>query len=198
MGAVRRLCSSGILLDHGHISFEGTAGNTIEHYLQSIISKADSFIEFPDMPGKEMYIKKIELVDKNGSSKKSFSISESVFIRVTTVANQNLENINLAFSVNRNGERMFSSWDIDEHQEFLRRDRGKYVHLIEISPILNKGIYSISIEAGHPNQGTVDSHLDCLSFEIDHFLVDGSAKGFSRGGIICPKVKWSLFPAGMN
>lgn len=63
MPTVQKLCSHGLLLQHGTLAHEGNMSEVIEKYLQS--NTRESFIELPEIPNLEACVIRAELRDEN-------------------------------------------------------------------------------------------------------------------------------------
>jgi len=194
MAAVRKLCSNGILLKDGKIIKDGIIENVIEKYLNEFSGSREREIHFNNDEKLPMSIISIGIYPKNKTEGSVLDITDTIMVKVRYKVNEhNLNGTNVAFTLSREGTVLFRSWDVDNNQDLLQgREKGEYEAEFEIPDILNIGVYSISIGCGRAGIGAYQNIDDCLEFEIENYKTDGSARGFTRGGIIKSSIDWNL------
>ncbi|MFD1614952.1 ABC transporter ATP-binding protein [Gelatiniphilus marinus] len=83
MAAVKSLCTRGILLENGQISFEGTIEDTVEYYLKESYNKNSNtgLIEFPEN-NKSTQIKSLEILRTDKSKTSVFLMGEPIVFKI--------------------------------------------------------------------------------------------------------------------
>jgi len=194
MGAVRRLCSNGILLKDGTVIKDGIMENVIEKYLNEFSGSHDRELFFTNDEKLPMSILRIGIYPKNKKEGSALDMTDTIMVKVRYRVNEhNLDSSQIVFTLSKEGMVLFRSWDVDNSQELLQgREKGEYETEFEIPDILNIGVYSISIGCGRVGIGAYQNYNDCLEFEIENYKTDGSTKSFTRGGLIKSSINWNL------
>ncbi|OGN75966.1 MAG: hypothetical protein A2X25_02155 [Chloroflexi bacterium GWB2_49_20] len=197
MGAVKKLCSRGILLENGFISSQGIIEDVINKYLESTYQSNNfrkSEICFPENPELNIQILRIALMDNNGNLSNVYGIWDSILLELYVVVRKKLHGSNLAIQVSRDGDILFNSFDIDESPEYFEaRDQGYYHYCIPFPKnIFPKGTYSIDVSSGISGIGQIEIHTDVLLFEIEVNQEDFNHKSYSRTSRIIVPMVWDI------
>jgi lipopolysaccharide transport system ATP-binding protein len=197
MGAVRALCSRGILLEEGRLVKDGEVDKVINHYLSSKdVSTAGrlAWSEADAPQDKELILFGIELVSNTGEVKTTFQINEGFDIRIHYQLREEVKNLRLYLRFKTTlGETVFATYEDAQIQQGFNRKPGHYTAICKIPPnILNNLTYRIYIGFDSPGHKVLIPGREYL--EID--IVDTSdgyryAKG-AFDGPIRPVVSWQV------
>ncbi|MCJ7734104.1 MAG: ABC transporter ATP-binding protein [Anaerolineales bacterium] len=197
MGAVRSLCSRGLLLQDGKLEMDDDVDKVINKYLTSKeISTSGKLIlgEEDNPPEQEVILSSVELISKSGEVKNTYQIDESFEIHINYKIVEPVKNlrINLRFKTTM-GETVFATYEDEQIQKGFTRKPGTYTSICKIpANILNNLTYRVFIGFDSPNYKVIIPGRAYL--EVD--IVDTSdgyryAKG-AFDGPIRPVVDWEV------
>ncbi len=197
MGAVRSLCSRGILLEEGRLVKDGEVDKVINCYLSSKdVSTAGrlGWSEADAPQDKELILFGIELVSNTGEVKTTFQIDEGFEIRIHYQLREEVRNLRLYLRFKTTmGETVFATYEDAQIQQGFNRKPGHYTASCKIPPnILNNLTYRIYIGFDSPGHKVLIPGREYL--EVD--IIDTSdgyryAKG-AFDGPIRPVVSWQV------
>lgn len=190
MGAVKSLCTRGILMKRGQIHFDGSTNDAINEYLN--LSSTDSReVEIPQNPSYPIDATKVKVTCPTKDILKPLEISDELLIEITYVVKQPLDKTMIGFTINQEGVPVFRSWDVDQQADLfdVERKEGTYKARIPIpARLLNHGKFSISLDARCQTNKFFD-HKDVLVFELE-VHEDIYLKSHRVGGAIIMPLKW--------
>jgi len=102
MASIRTLCTSGIVLENGHISFKGSSGNAISHYLSQNTGPVDNNLEKRTVRfgNGKIRIIKAEFYNKNGEQVNTVISGDFIRLKISFHINEMpVEKIILAFNI---------------------------------------------------------------------------------------------------
>ncbi len=198
MSIIRKLCTQGIILEKGKLSFVGNINKAIQHYEQqfSITDKAIWHNKMDENP--QIFLNSIEIQDEQGLLKTDFLSSESIYLHFYIEAFETLENITLAFDLCKEGSIVFRSRHTDgsDNHTFMK---GETYHLVCHLPawFFNVGYYEIRpILAVHGVSTLTKAYEIGLGFYI---TLDTTRSSFhtiltaqNHPGLIFPMLDWTL------
>jgi lipopolysaccharide transport system ATP-binding protein len=100
MGAVTRLCKSGLVLERGHVSYHGHVTDAVAHYHNLVVTDAEAgegaraahvLFEEEPQPEAEFSITKVEVLDEHGGPMPTISTWDSVRFRFQIYARRPLQ-----------------------------------------------------------------------------------------------------------
>ena len=193
MGSIRKLCNEGIILANGTIQKIGGVDEITNLYLKS--NSNENSIFYP--PNDKKYPLKINSISILAEGKKPgdlIDLNDKIKIEIDYNVNEdNLKGVNIAFGLSREGTDLLRTWDIDNSLEETNiRKKGNYLTEFYLPDYLNVGNYTVSIGAGLPGIEAFFQYDDCISFEIENIIIDGSRNSFTRGGMIRENINWDL------
>lgn len=168
MGAVVQLCSHGIVLSQGRITYSGSSQDAVEHYSEQGRA-AKSKIVMPIRTEQNVQIRKVETIAYNELSDGSSSQSQSFCCIITYDVNRWPLNSYVAMNVyDRMNNCLLWSCDINSHEEMIvRREPGTYQATVAIPDmVLIPGLYSILVAIYSPSEGVHDVIDERVSFEV--------------------------------
>lgn len=188
MGAVRSLCTKGLLLSKGQVEYMGDVDTIVSTYLKSQLAK--SKIEFSEVDkdaGNEyVQIESIELVNDAGDG--IFMINEPLQIRVTGVNKQLDAPVNFNLFINSDeGQSIFATCSTPE-----RINKGRFEAVCTIpANFLNDNDYYIDFMV-------VENGNQSRLFYKDMMMIEGKEAQRGEGwqgkfpGLIRPALDWQV------
>lgn len=197
MGAVRSLCSRGLLLENGTLVKDGDVDQVINYYLSNKnVSTAGRLVwSEADAPqDNDLILFGIELFSETGEVRTAFQIDEGFEIRVHYKIKEEVRNLRLYLRLKTTmGETVFATYEDASIREGFIRKPGSYTAICKIPPnLLNNLTYRIYIGFDSPGYKVLIPGREYL--EVD--IIDTSdgyryAKG-AFDGPIRPVVKWDV------
>lgn len=197
MGAVRSLCSRGLLLENGTLVKDGDVDQVINYYLSNKnVSTAGrlAWSEVDAPQDNDLILFGIELFSETGEVRTAFQIDEGFEIRVHYKIKEEVRNLRLYLRLKTTmGETVFATYEDASIREGFIRKPGSYTAICKIPPnLLNNLTYRIYIGFDSPGYKVLIPGREYL--EVD--IIDTSdgyryAKG-AFDGPIRPVVKWDV------
>jgi len=193
MGAVKKLCNQGIVLEKGEIKFSGIINESIIKYskLSNKSSEIRSEMFFEPNENKPFQVEKIEVLNKNNLLLHEYESQEEIKIRINCISRKPIFNLYGYFSLRReDGESQIVCDSIEgSNNIFNNMPKGKYKIDITIpQSVLSPGNYFpyLSFSDGG---SLIDSYLEGLSFEVVDSI---SSRGKNREALTSLILDWSL------
>lgn len=197
MASVKKLCTRGLVLENGNISFTGPIEECVEHYLK----KEDRFAEKEgeiiwldkDAPGgDEFKLRKVSTISESGEICASFIDTQPITITVETDILKPLRNMRLNFKLFNDKEIIVFS--ASSHlSEDVEKETGLYCYEITIpANLLNQGTYKINLQAGIPGQRQILFSTKVLSFRVEKITDSGTTYSTVLPGVVAPKIDWKI------
>ncbi|MEK7257946.1 MAG: ABC transporter ATP-binding protein [Bacteroidota bacterium] len=203
LGAMRRLCSRGVVLRNGQMAFVGGIDAALENYLGGGADSEGDGASKATFERKDGLAQLTEIAIENaeGEGKTNYFYGETIYVLVKYLVNQDARNLAIRLSLARNGEVLFLTQDSDEQEDLLgRKAAGEYVARVALPDFLKAGLYSLTvalIEVGVPRE----EKIDVLTFTLDDSNTDTSNKSYApdKPGLLKPNLVWEYveFPVSV-
>jgi lipopolysaccharide transport system ATP-binding protein len=184
--AVQSLCNKGILLEHGRLSFEGTANDAVDKYLASQHATLQSSIDFSatdlHAPGAEgVFLRHI------GISPTQPNVDQAIELRIRLSSSPHFDAVYVAFDlISPTEEVVFGSGNK------LTNRSGELDGICHIpANLMNDGIYSINLYVMTGEMRALFSVPNAIQFEVIDRQRDHSYFG-KINGAVRPKLEWTL------
>jgi lipopolysaccharide transport system ATP-binding protein len=195
MGAVRSLCTRGLLLKDGQLEMDDDVDRVINTYLtgEDVSTEGKVVYSEKDIPEEsEIGILGVELLSLSSEVRSTFAIDEGFKIQIKYKIIEPVRNqrINMRFLTTM-GETVFASYEDSQIRDGFIRKPGTYLAICEVPPnLLNNLTYRIRIGFDSPGYKVLIPGKEYL--EVD--IIDTSdgyryAKG-AFDGPIRPEVGW--------
>ena len=162
MGSMQQLCTRGLLLDKGLVSFAGTIGETIREYQTSDFKK-QSFVGKPDANDDLQLLK----VDLRSSTDLVFYPSSEIYINFTVKVNKSISNLVIGFNVFSVFGYPLMRVDYNDTNGFTTLDLGIYEFRFKIpSYVFSNGEYKLVFDVAEANIKNYATEGSNLSFEV--------------------------------
>ena len=197
MASVKKLCTRGLVLENGNISYTGDIEDCVEHYLK----KEDRFAEteaeitwnIEEAPGTDEFrLRKVSTTLETGEITASFIDNQPITIVVETEILEPLRNMRLNFKLFN--EREIIVFTSSSHlSEEVEKQPGNYTYKIMIPPfLLNQGSYKINLQGGIPGQRQLLYSTKVLSFRVEKISDSGTTYSTVLPGVVAPKIDWKI------
>jgi lipopolysaccharide transport system ATP-binding protein len=194
MGAVRKLCNQGMVLDKGIIKYNGNANESITSYSYSVDNSSEYLSEkkYDLDENKSFQVEKIEILNKNDLQLSEYEAQEEIKIRIHCISRNPLPNLYGYFALKNKEYDPLIVCDSTEdgNDVFNNMSKGKYIIDIVIPPgILASGEYIpvLNFTSDHTLKFNVDSPLEVLRFKVIDSL---SMRGYGRGALTSLILEW--------
>lgn len=197
MGAVRSLCSRGLLIESGSLIMDDDVDRVINTYLSSKDVSTAGIIEWDLTKAprdKEVAILGMKTLSSESEIKSTFQIDEGFEIHIKFIIIESVKNlrINLRFKTTM-GETVFATYEDSQIQQGFIRQPGTYTAICNIPPnVLNNITYRIFVGIDSPGYKVLLPGRDYL--EVD--IVDTSdGYRYASGafdGPIRPVINWNV------
>ncbi len=193
MSAVRSLCDTAIMLDHGCIVASGSAGEVVESYLQGtgsgVCAGQGTLDDRPEWP---LWVSSIKTLDHDSKMTSAFPDTASIMVEVAGNVRQLNEKYIVAIDV-RNADHflLFRTHSFEQPESFRIISKLGDFRLRCTIPanLLLPGTYRIGLVTAIAKQCEFQSMPSVLSFDV--FREDPlQGKVGSKRGVIAPRCNW--------
>ncbi|MBA2642185.1 MAG: ABC transporter ATP-binding protein [Actinobacteria bacterium] len=201
MQAISQLCDRAILLDHGHVVREGSSGEVVAQYLQTVGGTGSSrtWTDLASAPGDDLVrLRSVRVVDDNGALIDAADVRQPLGIEVAFAVLRDGDPVLPKIKVyDSRGEVAFNAMDTSS-----RWDRpsapGDYTATAWIpGNLLNEGLASVDVGVCSLGAPKLRPHAGCndaVSFHVQDPGEGDSARGLFTGqwkGVVRPLLEWT-------
>ena len=195
LGAITRLCSRALWIDHGRVAREGAATDVVEAYLGSILAQADR-VELP-VEG-PVGIRSVALVDNDGNVVQQPRRGQPLSIDLRLTTTQHIPGLDVAVIVlTSDGTRLLDEcWTDQPDIPELAPGAGEWEVRLKLPALVLAADYVLSVWLG--TESVTFMHRELLAFQVAPLPTDRHEFS-SRRRLVAPAVTWSsrqLGPAG--
>ncbi len=191
--SVTRLCTHGLLLDHGQVKAFGPAATTVHEYLGRQLTSRTVY-ELPANPKQAMALRKVTLNPGSPTSSNELPYEADIKLRIEYDVYRKLEDAFVWFSIlTVDGDYVFVSADYDSDPSMLGvRQPGNYsADIVVPGKWLNVGEYMLIVSAVKNRPLEVYNREETLTFKIVETRTPARLFGDAgRPGIIQPFLAW--------
>jgi hypothetical protein len=156
-------------------------------------SNVSAIAQFPKDPTMPAQILGASVVGSDGQSSDRYDVFDQIELRVLYVIREPLEGVAAGLGVERNAERLFVSFDTDNHPQRLDcREPGFYSASVRFPTPLKSGRYTVNLSLCKPNGYGIDDRQNALAFDVEDLSFDTSMRsyGASRPGVMAVHLNW--------
>lgn len=191
MGSIIKLCNKGIILKNGTLDSQGNIDDMVSSYIKGNSDTTDRLVIFEPKTKNVITFNQVQVYAIGKPADAAFDITDKLKVRINYIVNEDVKGTHLSFALSKEGTLLFRSWDIDSNPELYKiRKKGNYTVEFHLPDFLLPGSYSIYVASGRPGVGAIETHEDCLTFELENIVTDGSINSFTRGGLIKSNILW--------
>jgi ABC-type polysaccharide/polyol phosphate transport system ATPase subunit len=185
LGAVTRLCSRAIWLDHGRIRADAPASEVVREYLRSTRAGGGA-VELLHPAGAPAAVRSIALVGPGGSEVASLERGEEIRVRAELHVEREMSGLDVAvYVINERGVRVLDEGWLDR-RDAPRLEAGRTELTLRIPAILAPGGYVLYVWTGDPHE--TFQEVEALRFEVLPRPDDLQLRGER---VTQPPVEWS-------
>jgi lipopolysaccharide transport system ATP-binding protein len=194
MGAIAELCTHGVLLDGGRLSFAGAVGPAIEGYGRLLQGSRSDF-RFVDDPARAASIMAARAADANGEAKANFDFHEEIVLEFEYLLHSRQLGVQLSVTLSRNFLEVLQSFNTDDDDDAVTfRDPGLYRCRMRLpAHFLKAGHYTVNLHLGSP-QELYQVAEGCVSFDIEELSENTHSRGYrsERPGHVIFPGRWEV------
>jgi lipopolysaccharide transport system ATP-binding protein len=191
MGAVKSLCSRGILLENGHIEDSGAVSTIISSYL--VKGTKNNAIWRRDKESKrEIFFNSVNIINSTGRLTNIIATEEDFAVQIQLTSLRNIKNATVSIRfTDAEGVPIFTTSLHDCLDDIFEISSGTYEFEVNIiNNILIPGKYSLIIACFISGVTLFDSIENYISITIEDLGI--KKKDLDRIGLVTPKYKWGI------
>ena len=194
MGSVKALCTSGIVLTDGQISYQGTANSAVDFYINHESTQlGEGIVDFGEehLGDESLKLLSVSLADKKDRVKSTFSQSEEIYVTINFLALEEIKGMRFNSALKTTTDILvFMTSSHELTKELVSKGQHQLKFMIP-SNLLNNRRYIITINAGIPGYKFIIEPLDILFVDIENDNSRGSLYHENWPGTISPKIEWN-------
>ena len=187
MASVKNLCSKGVLLENGHVSYMGTANETIDVYVNKQFSSGSKIVDGIYWTKPSVHISSITINDNDNSRIEVPSSDKYLDVVIKGVVDVD-SCMNLVFRLKTKSNVAVATFAVAEATgESERYPSGAFtIHeRIKLPDILSEGVYNVDIILLHPNVEYFCKGEDCAEITFQgHTMGYGQVMHLSNNGFM--------------
>jgi homopolymeric O-antigen transport system ATP-binding protein len=195
MGSVKALCTKGLVLSNGIITYQGETNNAVDYYLNhesTQVGKGIVDYTQENLGDDKLQLLEVSVSDKQDRIRSTFSQSEEILVRIKFTAKSDIKGMRFNLAVNTtSAETAFMTSSHQITKEIVKKGT-HYLELLIPSFLLNRARYILKINAGIPGKKVIVEPLDTLFVDIEDENAAGSSFNEKWPGLVSPKIEWKI------
>jgi lipopolysaccharide transport system ATP-binding protein len=193
LGAIRSLCTRGLVLEAGRVQFDGTSDEAIARYLalSAAGGASDGRIGFePGLAFDGLVLHGVRIVDSTGGVRALYDATEPIRVEVDYELRVGLRAVRTVLALaTQEGDLAFQSTDHSTLE--VEQPPGRYrVSCTLPGGLLNRRMYVLEVSFDVPGERIVAPRRPYLSFVVSGGGNHGSTFPEPWPGVVCPKLAW--------
>ena len=204
MGAVKALCTRGLVLEDGRVAFQGDAESSVQRYLAAVLESGPpaASVSLADRRRRHSSdlarLESITLLNEAGLPSTIFRHNDPMYVRVRFRATQSLRVAVEIFLKGTSGEKIAAFASSHFHGILIESDPSQEMTVDLVIPKLPlaRGRYVLDVALTIPFAQWLDYVEDACLFDVE--VSDPGGTGFSYGqshGFVYIEHDWKLAPA---
>jgi lipopolysaccharide transport system ATP-binding protein len=195
MGAVKSLCPRSILLEGGHIVFDGPTGGAIGEYVARLYNQSGSHIRLEPRPEVPVQVLEIWCENETGEEVPEVELGTDLLVRARYEIRERVRDVTFALLVSNEGSPLLFSHDTDTDADGSLRDirePGIYDVRIRVPfSILKEGSYTLAIQVGYGQVNLTDDDAFVVMSVVNNER-DLTHRGYrsDRPGFLFRELEW--------
>jgi lipopolysaccharide transport system ATP-binding protein len=185
MAAVSQICQRGLVLDRGHIVFDGRVEQAVETYTTTAPASVDE-VHFEQDPASDVSFVRLATCNERGETSARFRNDEPILLEAEFQVKRRLRRDRVWLTLHRaDGVRILETFDGDGGRAVSEtREPGRYVIRFMLPPnVLNEGTYRFTVNIGKL-YGKLDERESAF-FEVQDVTSDYRGAHYGkRGGVL--------------
>lgn len=198
LASLKQLCTAGVLLTNGQLTYSGGINDTISAYLRTAKNDSiSSIFKKVNIQNNDMELLEAVLMNDRNENSSEYSINEDIYIKVKINCNKLVPNIYAYIAIKNDESDLFIESDSFDYLPNALEQMviGTNDYVLKINKnVLPIGKYTFYMNFASPfaNQFNVDSPGDILKFQV----VDGETRrGSNRKAYTSQLLKWEIYHA---
>lgn len=201
LSAVRNLCTRGIVIEHGMMSFEGTASDAIDAYKGGSLKASGFELTVDERPSVPFSFRRVAMMNGTGNISGSFEFTEAVNVVAEIFTAEARRDSVIGIHVEDvTGNTIFVSTS-DESEGLKVAQEAEQVSVVKIAlptSLLKPGVYFITLSARGKTDKPYHKLERCLQFSIsDTTTYRGMKNLYRKTAVVAPEIGWetvSVYP----
>ncbi len=169
MGAVKSLCTNGIVMKNGRLDFKGNINDCVNEYLKINTSESDGDVRIVQkgVGTGEAKITRISFLNHQEETTETLLYKSNLKIRIYITSNEIIDKVNADIKiVDRNGSILFHALNLYSNQP-LRLQQGENIIEAEVENHLLPGNFLLTVGIHNGSTSlTIDYHENIMEFEV--------------------------------
>ncbi len=194
LSTVTSLCTRGIVLQQGQVSYDGTAREAVQAYIARGSRDGACWRRPEDAaPGKGITFQTVRLANGDGLESAEFDLDDQIVLQLCADVSKRFENAQIAVRVtNQEGVPLFTTCNTDALRTYLPIDPGTAAYTIAFPEgLLTPGRYTLKITAHTPRHLVYDEIDNEMAFVIHDTGSLQQVLRDRRQGVVSPSVEWT-------
>ena len=195
MGSVKALCTKGLVLSNGKISYQGGVNDAVDFYLNhesTQVAKGIVNYEKESIGDEDIQLLEVSVSDNKNRIRSTYSQAEEIKVNIKFDAKRDIKGMRFNLTVKTTtAEIVFITSSHELTKELVLKGN----HELELSIpsfLLNKTRYILGINAGIPGRKVLIEPIDTLFIDIEGENAGGSLFNEKWPGLVCPKIEWKI------
>ena len=182
MGAISELCTHGVLLDGGKVSYVGKVEPAVEQYGRLLAGSSHEVI-LKESPHRPVNIVAARLMDDAGNAAKNFDLANAIVIEFDYIVRERTSGLQMALTLSRNYVDILQTFDTDDLDSPPPREAGRYTARLTMpGHFLKAGLYMVDVLIGNA-QDLYQKIEGVLQFEIEELSENTHSRGYHQGSV---------------
>lgn len=190
LGAITKLCSRAIWLDHGGVRADGPPRTVVSSYLEQVSADQSLDVEFGDDPGASVAVRRVAVRDVGQNrTLTALQRGQEFRLELSFVVRERIPGLEVALLlVDELGTVIIDTASGDDMVDRgLSGEPGNYVVSIVVPPLLGPGRYTVRGWVGNEYEEFVDRAL--TTFRVDP-RPDDAQRFTDRISAVQPEISW--------
>lgn len=189
MGAIKELCTRGILLKSGHMALDGSVDDVISAYITEAEKRPVFEFKEKDAPAQLL---KVRFLRNGQTEADTFDLMDEIHLEFTFRIDNTDHNPGFGFTLYRDATPIFQVYSLETDPPFNDKTGVHRLSYILPKMLLKEGIYSLSLGSWGQNLQMYYNDSDTPTFEVFSTTVNTADKAFrkNRHGHIISPGKW--------
>jgi lipopolysaccharide transport system ATP-binding protein len=194
------LCEESIVLDSGKVVDKGFTASVAQKYENASFDVGTQILSWCKSKKHTSDCIDIQSVSIStlanhslASNELSFDAFDQFEVEITYEIYSDTSFLNIAILLARNGQILFTSFDIDQNPDLLKmRRKGRYRTKLKLPSPLKSGQYNVSVHAGIVGKNVLERLDNALQFNVEDKSFDPRFKSVAaqRLGVIGTSITW--------
>lgn len=197
MGAVRNLCTHGLLMENGRLKMDGQVADVIDSYLSNG-DNSERNIEWKEdqrPSSSEIEVTSIKIIDEKGRTDSLLSTLDDLRIEISYTVKTEIRDLRVALHLlTSEGISVFTTSDFNFQDISRLRTAGNYKSVCHIpGKLLNAGAYNMILDFDVPKSRAILTGIN-VGFVVSELMYNQLGFTFASKppGVVHPYLEWTI------